>query len=88
MGYSYIDLFDVSSVDKQQKTMQNSIYQCRNAKDKIKLKPNASIPSKVILVDDMVDSKWTLTVAGRLLTLHGCESVFPFCLADSSQSEV
>ena len=88
IGYSYIDLFDVSSVDKQQKTMQNSIYQCRNAKDKIKLKPNASIPSKVILVDDMVDSKWTLTVAGRLLTLHGCESVFPFCLADSSQSEV
>ncbi len=88
LGCSYIDLFDASYVGTPQKNMQNSIYQCRNAKAKIKLKLNVIIPHKVILVDDMVDSKWTLTVAGRLLTLHGCESVFPFCLADSSQSEV
>jgi len=36
------------------------------------------------LVDDIVDSRWTLTVCGNLLGEHGCDSVIPFCLADSS----
>lgn len=88
MGYAYMDLLEASGQGQQQKKMMNGVYQCRNAKAKIKMKPGARVPKKIILVDDMVDSKWTLTVAGRLLTLHGCESVFPFCLADSSQNEV
>lgn len=89
LGCEYIDLLEASSVETQQKDMQNSIHQYRNAKAKIKLKSGVRVtPSRVILVDDMVDSKWTLTVAGYLLTQSGWESVFPFCLADSSQSEV
>ena len=35
----------------------------------------------VLLVDDLVDSRWTLTVAGRLLRRAGASSVLPFGLA-------
>ncbi|MGW6174379.1 DEAD/DEAH box helicase [Arthrobacter sp. NPDC055138] len=35
----------------------------------------------VLLVDDLADSRWTLTVAGRVLRLAGAESVLPFVLA-------
>ena len=35
----------------------------------------------VLLVDDLADSRWTLTVAGRALRLAGAEAVLPFVLA-------
>jgi ATP-dependent DNA helicase RecQ len=35
----------------------------------------------VLLVDDLVDSRWTVTVAGRALRLAGAEGVLPFALA-------
>ena len=41
-----------------------------------------SVP--VLLVDDMVDSGWTLTIAAVLLQLHGCGPVHPFALAKAS----
>jgi ATP-dependent DNA helicase RecQ len=38
-------------------------------------------PGPVLLVDDRVDSGWTLTVAARELRLAGASSVLPFVLA-------
>ena len=35
----------------------------------------------VLLVDDLVDSRWTMTVAARELRRHGADSVLPFALA-------
>ena len=35
----------------------------------------------VLLVDDLVDSRWTVTVAGRALITAGATSVLPFALA-------
>ncbi|MFC6357440.1 RecQ family ATP-dependent DNA helicase [Luethyella okanaganae] len=35
----------------------------------------------VLLVDDIADSRWTLTVAGRELRRHGVSVVLPFALA-------
>lgn len=35
----------------------------------------------VLLVDDLVDSRWTMTVAGRLLRNAGATNVLPFALA-------
>jgi len=42
---------------------------------------------QVILVDDVVDSRWTLTACGHYLCEGGCVEVYPFALADSSQKE-
>jgi ATP-dependent DNA helicase RecQ len=38
----------------------------------------------VLLVDDMVDSRWTLTVCGYKLRKKGSGKVFPFALANSA----
>ncbi|GAA3536285.1 RecQ family ATP-dependent DNA helicase [Aeromicrobium panaciterrae] len=35
----------------------------------------------VLLIDDRVDSRWTMTVVGRELRLHGAGAVLPFALA-------
>ena len=35
----------------------------------------------VLLVDDLADSRWTLTVAGRELRRAGAPAVLPFVLA-------
>jgi ATP-dependent DNA helicase RecQ len=39
------------------------------------------LPSPVLLVDDLIDSRWTMTVAGRLLRRAGARAVLPFALA-------
>ena len=49
---------------------------------------SVQVPEKILLVDDVVDSKWTLTVCGYFLSSSGCKEVYPFALADSSQREV
>ena len=41
-------------------------------------------PVPVLLVDDMVDSGWTLTLAAVLLQHHGSGPVYPFALAKAS----
>jgi ATP-dependent DNA helicase RecQ len=38
-----------------------------------------SVP--VLLVDDLIDSRWTVTVAGRELRRAGAAAVLPFALA-------
>ena len=71
---------------RQQKDMQNSCFQRRNAWYSFSLIENLSVAKKLILVDDIVDSGWTMTVCGYLLTQAGCDFVFPFALADSSEN--
>ncbi len=41
----------------------------------------AQVDGPVLLVDDLVSSRWTLTVAGRALRLAGAAGVLPFALA-------
>lgn len=65
--------------------MQNSSHQCENAYQSFCILPDHNLPKQVLLVDDIVDSKWTITVCGYRLMEAGCDLVFPFALADSSQ---
>jgi ATP-dependent DNA helicase RecQ len=46
--------------------------------------PGFPVPDgPVLLVDDVIDSGWTMTVAARLLRLAGARAVLPFALAQS-----
>jgi ATP-dependent DNA helicase RecQ len=69
----------------QQKTMQNSQHQCRNAFGSFNSIGN--VPEKLILIDDVVDSGCTLAACGYKLSENGCSYVFPFALADSKQGD-
>lgn len=67
----------------EQKTMQNALMQARNVLDTIGI--GQKIPrGPVLLVDDIVDSGWTLTMAGYLLRKNGSGPVYPFTLAQAA----
>jgi ATP-dependent DNA helicase RecQ len=61
--------------------MQNSVQQAANARAKLGIRGDEVRPGPVLLVDDIVDSRWTMTVAGSLLREHGSGPVIPFALA-------
>lgn len=86
LGITFVELLKKSKA-MQQKEMQNSAHQCRNAMKSNSLIDGVSVPEKILLVDDVVDSKWTLTACGYYLSEAGCSEVYPFALADSSQKE-
>jgi ATP-dependent DNA helicase RecQ len=65
----------------EQKTMANSAQQARNIDGSLAVSAKGLRPAPVLLVDDMVDSRWTLTVAAWLLRSHGSGAVFPLALA-------
>ncbi len=82
----YIELLQKSPA-AQQKSMENSAHQCANAFQSFSVIDTEAFPEKILLVDDVVDSRWTLTVCGYRLMEKGCREVYPFALADSSQKE-
>jgi ATP-dependent DNA helicase RecQ len=64
----------------EQKTMANSAQQARNLDGALAI--TGVVPAgPVLLIDDMVDSHWTLTVAAWLLRTHGSGPVQPLALA-------
>ena len=71
----------------QQKNMQNTSFQCDNALKSFKIIKNVQVPKRLILVDDLIDSRWTMVVCGYRLMEAGCEMVFPYALASSSLME-
>ena len=71
----------------RKKTMANSIQQARNVDGSLAIDAGALLGAPVLLIDDMVDSRWTLTVAAYLLTTHGAGPVFPLALALTGKAE-
>jgi len=68
----------------EQKTMENSTHQARNVAGAFGAIAAEVGPGPVLLVDDMVDSKWTMTECARVLRKHGSGPVFPLVLANSA----
>lgn len=63
----------------------NSAYRLRDVLPRFEVPAQlaarlAALPGPVLLVDDLVDSRWSLTVAGRLLRRSGARAVLPFAL--------
>ena len=70
---------------RSQKNMENSAQQLANIKGAFAV--NEPLPrGPALLVDDIVDSRWTLSYVGSLLLLAGCDSVMPVVLSDSGHS--
>ncbi len=68
-----------------QKTMQNSAKQALNLDGVFEICKRCE-SGAVFLIDDMIDSGWTMTVAGYLLRKHGSGPVFPLALALTAKS--
>ena len=70
---------------EEQKSMANSVQQARNVDGSLAVSPEPLPGGPVLLVDDMVDSRWTLTVAAWLLRSNGSGEVWPLALALAGQ---
>ncbi|TYP86619.1 RecQ family ATP-dependent DNA helicase [Blastococcus xanthinilyticus] len=67
----------------------NSAFRLAAVWDRIVVGPElrarlAEVTGPVLLVDDLADSRWTMTVAGRELRRAGAPAVLPFALALSA----
>ena len=71
----------------EQKTMENSAQQARNIDGSLAISAKRLRAGPVLLVDDMVDSRWTLTVAAWLLRSHGSGEVLPLALSLAGHEE-
>ncbi len=63
----------------------NSAYRLAGVWGRFRVGPDlaealGTVGGPVLLVDDLVDSRWTITVATRELRRHGAPSVLPFAL--------
>ena len=65
----------------EQKSMANHTQQARNVDGSLAISPQFIPQGPVLLLDDMVDSRWTLTVAAWLLRSNGSGKVWPLALA-------
>jgi ATP-dependent DNA helicase RecQ len=66
-----------------QKEQENSQHRARNIDGAFAVEPSAMPGGPTLLVDDAVDSGWTLAVVGALLREAGSGPVFPLALAST-----
>ena len=67
----------------EQKSMENSDKQARNVIGSLTVDRRQVLRGPVLLVDDMVDSRWTFTVVAWELRRRGSGEVWPLALADA-----
>ena len=80
MRLPFLPLLEKIKDTAEQKSMENSTQQARNVDGAFQVSGRPS-PGPVLLVDDLVDSRWTLTVAAWLLRSRGSGAVWPLALA-------
>ncbi|WP_280545994.1 RecQ family ATP-dependent DNA helicase [Halomonas sp. 11-S5] len=86
LGLPYVDAVRKIRHNEPQKGQQNRFHQCRNL-DGVFEVANGLPREPVLLVDDIVDSGWTLTVIAALLQRAGTGPVYPTALASSSVND-
>jgi ATP-dependent DNA helicase RecQ len=85
LGIPFIPCITKVKDNNEQKRMQNSYQQVRNLVDVFSVNSAGMPKGPVLLIDDMVDSRWTMTVVASKLRHAGCPAVFPLALALNSQ---
>lgn len=82
LNLPYYDSIIKTWNSRQQKEFHNSNMQFKNAWGSFDVKKVQS--GNVLIVDDMVDSKWTFTVCGYKLIASGSGKVYPFALSNTA----
>ena len=78
-----IDIIKKKKKTQPQKELENSVYQCQNAFESFSVEGDFE-NHEILLIDDMVDSRWTLTVCGYMLKEKGARLVYPFAIASTA----
>jgi ATP-dependent DNA helicase RecQ len=81
LGLPFVETLEKREHRPEQKTMENSARQLQNVLGSFDIRPGEMPAGPVLLVDDIVDSRWTMTFAAYLLRKHGSGVVYPYALA-------
>lgn len=84
LGIPYRKALDKARDTPPQKTMENSVRQAQNVLGAFAVDPAEIMDGPVLLVDDMVDSRWSLTVCGVALREGGSGPVYPVTLGETT----
>jgi ATP-dependent DNA helicase RecQ len=87
LGLPFVECIRKVRDTEPQKTRANSFQQVQNIAGAFVVDGTTLRPEPVLLIDDMVDSKWTFTVLAASLRKTGSGLVYPFALADSSSED-
>jgi ATP-dependent DNA helicase RecQ len=83
LGLPFLQVVEKVRNNQPQKQQQNRFRQCKNLDGAFSIE--GEVPgSAVLLVDDVADSRWTMTVVAAILLEAGSGPVLPFALADTS----
>ena len=82
LGIDFFDAIEKCADTECQKKFNNSYMQWQNADKSFAIKRVR--PDNILLVDDMVDSKWTFTCCGYKMRKSGSGKIYPFALANSA----
>lgn len=83
LGLPFLPVIQRDEVRQKQIDMKNSIHQARNLDGAFYL-IDRPLPGPVLLIDDYVISRWTITVCSCLLRNNGAGNVWPLVLAKAS----
>lgn len=83
LGLPFHGVLDKTDERPPQKDMANNSQQARNVDGSLAVNARTLPRGPALLVDDMVDSGWTLTIAAWLLRSRGAGDVFPVVLANT-----
>ncbi len=82
----FVDAIHKVRDNESQRDQQNRFHQCSNLDGAFELK-NGIPQTPVLLVDDIIDSGWTLTVLAALLRQAGSGPVYPVVLASTKAGD-
>ena len=83
LGLPFVDAVNKVKDNQPQKDQQNRFHQCRNLDGVFEI-TQLYHDQPVLLIDDIIDSGWTLAVIAALLQQAGSGVVYPAVLASSS----
>ncbi len=83
LGIPFLDAVVKVRQNEPQRARNNRFQQCRNLDGAFEVRGEVPHES-LLLVDDTVDSGWTLAVVGALLRKAGCGKVYPLALATTA----
>jgi ATP-dependent DNA helicase RecQ len=86
LGLPFIDSLEKVLENEAQKNQQNRYHQCSYLDGAFSVK-QVGPEGSVLLVDDVVRSKWTFTVGAALLKQAGSGKVYPVALASTSVND-
>ncbi|QDC06026.1 RecQ family ATP-dependent DNA helicase [Pseudomonas sp. SWI7] len=87
LGLPFYEMLVKTEDRPEQKTMANATQQARNLDGSLALVDQPIPRGPVLLVDDIVNSRWTLTVAAWLLRMGGSGEVWPMALSQTGHDE-